>query len=143
MRRGSGWHEPSRFARADKESARLARRSGHNGPVSSVREWWSNADAAREQKAARAADIARRRGVANVNRLRALTDDELITDAPARTSLSHPDHEMEMERRLKDSIQALTAETTKARVWAAWGAAVIAVLTFVVIVLTVVLIKRG
>jgi hypothetical protein len=69
--------------------------------VSSLREWWNNAGRASEQKAARAAGGARQNAIAKINRLRALTDDELIADAPARTSLSHPDHEMEMQRRLK------------------------------------------
>lgn len=106
-------------------------------------EWWMSASRASEQRAARAADAAHQKAVANVNHLRALTDDELIAGAQARTSLSHPYHEMEMQRRLKDAILAQTAETTKGRIWGAWGTAVIAVLTIVVIVLTVVLIKHG
>lgn len=55
-----------------------------------------------------------------------LSDDELIAQAPARTSLSRPRHEIEMQRRLKDAIIGLTTETTKARWWAFWGAVAIA-----------------
>jgi hypothetical protein len=123
--------------------ARMAQRSVHNGPVFSVREWWSNAGRAADQKAARAAEAAHQRAIAKVNRLRDLTDDELITDAPARTSLSRPDHEMEMQRRLKDAILAQIAESRKGRIWGAWGAVAIAALTVVLIVLTLVLIERG
>ena len=65
-------------------------------------------------------------------RLQELTDDELIARAPAKTSLSHPHHEMEMQRRLKDSIEGLTRETARARWWAFWGsAAAITALTVV------------
>jgi hypothetical protein len=42
--------------------------------------------------------------------LAALSDDELIAAAEARTSLSHPYHEMEMQRRLKSAVEDLTAE---------------------------------
>jgi hypothetical protein len=48
---------------------------------------------------------------------------------------------MEMQRRLKDSIDALTTETTRGRISAArWAAAI--TLTLVLIVLTAVLIAR-
>jgi hypothetical protein len=43
---------------------------------------------------------------------------------------------MEMQRRLKDSIEGLTRETARARWWAFWGSAAITALT---VVLTVVL----
>ena len=52
-------------------------------PVPSFREWWMSASRASEQKAARAADAAHQKAVANVNHLRALTDDELIARAQA------------------------------------------------------------
>ena len=109
----------------------------------SIKEWWANAQRVGEQKAARAADDARRRAAAHVNHLRALTDDELIASAPAKSSLSTPDHEMEMQRRLKDATLAQVAESRKGRIWGAWGTAVLALLTLVVIVLTIVLIKHG
>jgi hypothetical protein len=111
--------------------------------VFSIREWWADAQRAGEQKAARAAEDARRRAVAHVNRLQALTDDELIASAPAKTSLSTPDHEMEMQRRLKDAILAQIAESRRGRIWGAWGTAVMALLAIVGIALTVVLIKHG
>jgi hypothetical protein len=83
--------------------------------------------------------LARERGVSAVRSLQELADDELIAQAPARTSLSHPHHEMEMQRRLKDSIDRLTRETARARWWAFWGSAAIAALTVVLVVLTIVL----
>jgi hypothetical protein len=60
------------------------------------------------------AAAARRRRVSRVRSFRELSDDELTGQAQSRTSLSGPHHEMEMQRRLKDSIEALTAETAKA-----------------------------
>lgn len=56
-----------------------------------------------EQQNARLAATARQRGVSAARSLRDLADDELIAQAEARTSLSHPYHEIEMQRRLKDS----------------------------------------
>jgi hypothetical protein len=85
----------------------------------------------------RAADQAR------LQELGALSDEELIAQAPARTSLSKPRHEMEMQRRLKVATENLTAETQKARIWAAWSSAVIAILTVVLVVLTVVLATKN
>jgi hypothetical protein len=81
--------------------------------VFSIREWWADAQRVGERKAARAGEDARRRAVVHVNRLQALTDDELIVSAPAKTSLSTPDHEMEMRRRLKDAILAQIAESRR------------------------------
>lgn len=104
-----------------------------------IREWWDAKGRAYERKTARATAAARQQGVSAVRGLRELTDDELIAQSPARTSLSQPHHEMEMQRRLKDSIQALTKETARARWWAFWGSAAIAALTVVLVVLTVVL----
>jgi hypothetical protein len=78
-------------------------------------------------------------GASRVRGLRALTDDELIAQAPPQSSLSRPAHQMEMQRRLKDSIEGLTKETAKARWWAFWGSAAIAALTVVLVVLTIVL----
>jgi hypothetical protein len=108
-------------------------------PVPSSGERWKNAQRPNERKAALAADVARQAAAARINGLRALTDDELIASAPARTSFSHPDHERELQRRLKDSIWALEAETVKARIWAAWGAAVLGALTLALVALTIVL----
>jgi hypothetical protein len=111
--------------------------------VFSIREWWSNAQRAEAQKVAAAADAARRNDAAMVNHLRGLTDDELIAAAEARTSMSHPYHEMEMQRRLKDTTLTQIAESRKGRIWGAWGTAVMALLAIVGIALTVVLIKHG
>jgi len=90
-----------------------------------------------KQRALGAQLAAQRRTVAQ--NLAALSDEELITTAQARTSLSRPYNEMEMQRRLKDAIQELTKETTRARIWAAWGTAALAALTVVLVALTVVL----
>jgi hypothetical protein len=104
-----------------------------------IQEWWDAKVRANQQRTARAIAAARQQGVSAVRSLQELTDDELIAQAPARSSLSHPHHEMEMQRRLKDAIVALTTETTKARWWAFWGAIAIGVLTLVLVALTIVL----
>jgi hypothetical protein len=105
----------------------------------SVRPWWDAKGRAFEEKNAREAAAYRERAVSGVRSLRDLSDDELIAASPARSSLSHPHHEMEMQRRLKDSIEALTKETAKARWWAFWGSVVIGALTVVLVALTIVL----
>lgn len=109
----------------------------------SIKEWWANAQRITEQKAAAATEAARHNDAAMINRLRSLTDDELIAATQVRTSFSHPYQEMEMQRRLKDAIVDQVAESRRGRIWGAWGTAVIAALTVVVIVLTVVLVRRG
>jgi hypothetical protein len=50
---------------------------------------------------------------------------------------------MEMQRRLKVAIAELTRETAKARIWAAWSAGVIVVLTLVLVALTIVLAMKA
>lgn len=75
--------------------------------------------------------------------LAALSDEELIAQASARTPVSFPWHEMEMQRRLKDSIEAQTAESRRARWWGFWGSVAIGALTVVLIALTVVLAVRS
>jgi hypothetical protein len=109
----------------------------------SIKAWWANAQRATEQKGALAAEAAQRRSVAHVNRLRTLTDDELITDAPNRTSLSRADHEMEMQRRLKDAIEANTREGAAGRRAANRIGWILVALTLVLVALTVVLIMNG
>ena len=104
-----------------------------------IRDWWEAKGRAVEQKNARLATAARQRGISAARGLRDLPDDELIAQAQARTSLSHPYHEMEMQRRLKDSIEALTTETARARWWAFWGSLAIGALTLVLVALTIVL----
>jgi hypothetical protein len=111
--------------------------------VSSIRDRWNNAVRVGEEKSARAILDARQKAVYAAQGLQSVTDEELIATAPARTSLSHPDHEMEMQRRLKDSIDALTLETRRARWWALWCAVAIGALTVALIMLTVVLVGRS
>jgi hypothetical protein len=94
---------------------------------------------ANQQKAAVARVAASERRLSRVLGLREMTDDELILRSPARSSLSYAHEEMEMQRRLKDSVEALTRETAKARWWAFWGSVVIGVLTLVLVALTIVL----
>ena len=75
--------------------------------------------------------------------LQALSDEDLIAAAEARTSLSHPDAEMEMQRRLKVAIQELTREAGRARRSANWIGVFLIMLTVVLVVLTVVLAAGG
>jgi hypothetical protein len=105
----------------------------------SIREWWDAKGRAVARKNEQEAAAVRERRLSATRSLQDLTDDELIALAPARTSLSHPHHEMEMQRRLKDSIEALTAETSKARWWALWGSLAIIALTLALVALTIVL----
>jgi hypothetical protein len=66
-----------------------------------------------------------------------LSDDELIARAPANRSLSRPLPQMEMSRRLKDAVAALTAELVMFRKSSDAAAGKLARLTWVIIVLTV------
>jgi len=66
-----------------------------------IGDWWDARIRAYEQKTARETAAARQQGVSAVRGLRELTDDELIAQAPARSSISYPHHEMEMQRVLK------------------------------------------
>jgi hypothetical protein len=104
-----------------------------------VRPWWDAKGRAVEERNAREAATARHRAVSGVRGLRDLTDDELIAQAPARTSLSQPHHEMEMQRRLKDAVQDLTAEARLSRRSSGRWSLIIVVLTAVIIALTIVL----
>lgn len=109
----------------------------------SLKTWWTDAIRRGEEKNSKAAEAAREAKVRTIVRLEDLTDRELIAAAPAQSSLSFPHHQMEMQRRLKDAIEAQTAESRKSRIWSAWGTAVLAVLTVVLVILTVVLIRHG
>lgn len=108
-----------------------------------IREWWSSAQRAGEQKAAAEAAAAHERVIAGISSLRDLPDDELIAKVGPRNTFTPPHEEMEMQRRLKDAILTQIAESRKARIWGAWGTAVMALLAIVGIALTVVLIKHG
>jgi hypothetical protein len=104
-----------------------------------IRDRWDAKGRAYEQKIARETAAARQRGVSAVRGLQGLADDELIAQAPARTGLSQPRHEMEMHRRLKDAIQELTTETKLSRRSSDRWWLIIAVLTAAIVALTVVL----
>jgi hypothetical protein len=111
--------------------------------VTGFRDRWDNAVRTGEQKQERAMAAALHKGTERVTALQGLPDAELIASAPVRTGLDRPDHEMEMQRRLKESVVALTAESRKARVWAAWGTGAMVALTIALIVLTVALLVKG
>lgn len=104
-----------------------------------IREWRNAKGRAAARKNVRETGATWRPDVWDIRGLRKLTDAELIAKDPALANLSHQQLEMEMQRRLKDSIEELTKETAKARWWAFWGSAAIAALTVVLVVLTVVL----
>jgi hypothetical protein len=104
-----------------------------------VRDWWDAKVSANRKKADEERTASRERRLLRAAGLREMTDDELIMQSPARSSLSYAHHEMEMQRRLKDSIEALTRETAKARWWALWGSVTIAALTVALVALTIVL----
>jgi hypothetical protein len=85
------------------------------------------------------AETSATRGTANAERVRGLSDDQLIAQVESRGGISPPHSEMEMQRRLKEAIVDLTQETTKARWRALWGSVAIAALTVALIALTIVL----
>jgi hypothetical protein len=87
--------------------------------------------------------VAKERLDRRIRGLAALSDEQLIADAPANNTFSYPWHEMEMQRRLKDSIDALVTESRRTRWWGFWGTVAIAALTVVLIALTVVLAVRS
>jgi hypothetical protein len=72
--------------------------------VPRIREWWSSAQRAGEQKAAAEAAAAHERVIAGISSLRDLPDDELIAKVGPRNTFTPPHEEMEMQRRLKDAI---------------------------------------
>lgn len=80
-----------------------------------IREWWSAKGRAVEQKNARLAAVAGQQAVSAAGGLRDLSDGEFTALGEPWASLSHPDHEMEMQRRLKDSIEAPIESTTVRR----------------------------
>ena len=78
--------------------------------------------------------------VDGVRQLADISDEELIaTDH----SIPSARNQLEMQRRLKVAIEALTAETVLGRKVATWVAVVIAALTAVLVALTVVLAVRS
>jgi len=136
-------HSPLRARRPEGRLLRLAQSITHADTIGQcgTGETGGTTRSGSAKRTARATREARHKAVAAAHGLQSMSDEELI--APARTSLSHPHHEMEMQRRLRDSILALTLETCRSRWWALWGTVAIGLLTAVLIVLTVVLAMKG
>jgi hypothetical protein len=78
--------------------------------------------------------------VDGVRGLSELSDVELIATDP---SIPGAKRQMEMQRRLKAAIDALTVETVRGRKVSTWLAVIIAALTAVGVALTVVLAVRS
>jgi hypothetical protein len=79
----------------------------------------------------------------NVDGVRQLADVFDVELIATDHSIPSARNQMEMQRRLKVAIEALTAETILGRKVATWLAAIIAALTAVLVALTVVLAVRG
>ena len=103
--------------------------------TSRIRSWLRARHAQNEQfrQAVRTMNVDGVRGLSD------LSDVELIATDP---SIPGAKHQMEMQRRLKVAIEALTAETILGRKVATWVAVIIAALTAVLVALTVVLAVR-
>jgi hypothetical protein len=110
---------------------------------SGIKTWWANAQRVGEQKAAAAADAAHKRAIAGINSLRDLPDDELISKVGPRNTFSYPHEEMEMQRRLKDAIEANTREGAAGRRAANRIGWILIALTLALVALTIVLIMNG
>ncbi len=82
----------------------------------------------------------RARNVDSIRGLSDLSDVELIATDP---SIPGAKHQMEMQRRLKVAMEALTAETVRGRKVSTWLATIIAALTAVGVALTIVLAVRS
>ena len=81
--------------------------------------------------------------LARISSLQTLSDEELIAQAENLHGCNQPHHQMEMQRRLKNSVIGLTTQAERARWWAFWGTMVLVVLTVVLVALTVVLALRA
>jgi hypothetical protein len=114
----------------------------HNAPVRSIKGIMRDGArrTAEKQQAAEVRAAEHRRTIAQ--ELAALSDEDLITKSAARSSLSHPYHEMEMQRRLKVAIQEQTAESVQARRAANRIGVALVALTVVLVALTIVLAVR-
>ena len=75
-----------------------------------------------------------------VSSLSLLSDKDLIVKSAARTSMSHPDHEMEMQRRLKDAVELLTGEIITSRKSADKLAGRVVFLNVLLVIMTAVLV---
>ena len=105
--------------------------SDRNVPVTSrVQSWLRARHTKNEQfrQAVRAMNVDRVRGLSD------LSDVELIATDP---SIPGSKHQMEMQRRLKVAIEALTVETIRGRKVGTWLAVIGVVLTAVLVVVAV------
>jgi hypothetical protein len=105
--------------------------SDSNVPLTSrIRSWRRTQRSKNEefQRTVRAMNIDGVRGLSE------LSDVELIATDP---SIPEAKHQMEMQRRLKVAIEALTAETIRGRKVATWLAVIGVALTAVLVVLAV------
>jgi hypothetical protein len=103
-------------------------------------------DGSRSRAERQAEEIRNRQAqqAAEIRELARLSDDELIAQTPVQTSFSRPLPQMEMSRRLKNAVEALTAElvmfresSDSAARQSDAAAGKLARLTWVLIVLTV------
>jgi hypothetical protein len=111
--------------------------SDSNVPLTSRIRSWRRAQRSKNEEFQRAV---RAMNVAGVRQLANISDAELIATDP---SIPSARNQMEIQRRLKVAIEALTAETILGRKVATWVAAIIAALTAVLVALTIVLAVRS
>ncbi len=111
--------------------------SNGNVPLTSRIQSWLRARHAKDERWRRDVQVMHINGV---RQLADLSDAELIANDP---NIPGARHQMEMQRRLKVAIEALTVETVIARKAANRGAVIIAGLTAVLVALTVVLAVRS
>jgi hypothetical protein len=111
--------------------------SDSNVPLTSRIQSWLRARHAKNEQWSREVQA---RDVDGVRRMAGLSGAELIA---ADVSIPSARNQMEMQRRLKVAIEALTAETVLGRKVATWLAVIIAALTAALVALTVVLAVRS
>jgi hypothetical protein len=106
-------------------------------PMTSRIRSWLRAQRSKNEEFQRAVQAM---NVDSIRGLSDLSDVELIARDP---TIPGAKHQMEMQRRLKVAIEALTAETIRGRKVATWLAVIGVALTVVLVALTVVLAVRG
>lgn len=111
--------------------------SDSNVPLTSRIRSWRRAQRSKNEEFQRAV---RAMNVNGVRQLADISDAELIATDPSMPSARN---QMEMQRRHKVAIEALTAETVLGRKVATWLAVIIAALTAALVALTVVLALRS
>jgi hypothetical protein len=104
--------------------------------TSRIRSWLGARHAKNEQfrQAVQAMNVDGVRGLSDLSDVELIATDHSIPSAR---------NQMEMQRRLKVAVEALTAETILGRKVATWLAVIIAALTAVLVALTVVLAVRS